>query len=429
MDLSQNIIAIVDDDSDILLSAKLFLKKYFQEILCFSHPSELFAALGKINISVVLLDLNYQKGQNDGKEGLGALEHLKTNFSEIEVVMMTAYVEVNIAVEAVKKGAFDFMVKPWQNEKLLVTIMNAVQKRTMDSQLFQQAAVIHASAKNLDPILGDSNSMEQIRELINQVAPTDAAVHIKGGAGSGKSLIAQHIHQRSTRSNQAFIVMDFSSLNEEMQFESLFGNSNTIGKWMLAKGGSIYLKEISFMSLAVQEKLLELLKQQGESGVRILSSSKEVNLQHNFQQELYYRLNTIEVNCPDLSNRKEDLLELLDYFLEHFKSLYRKPNISIQPLVMEQLKQYEWPGNVKELKRAIEREIIIGSTEIMSNNIIPSLSVPQNVQKNFKLDELEKRHIRMVLANKKGNIQQSAAELGISRAALYRRIEKYGLDL
>ncbi|MBL4707456.1 MAG: sigma-54-dependent Fis family transcriptional regulator [Flavobacteriales bacterium] len=289
--------------------------------------------------------------------------------------------------------------------------------------------MIHASVQDLDSIIGDSSAIQQIRELIHQVAPTEATVLIKGNAGSGKSLIAQHIHQRSNRSDKAFITFNFSSIKETAQLDSLFGDSNTPGKWLLAKGGSIFFKEISLMNSAVQERLLNTLKQQSEKEVRILSSSRESIFPSDFNQELYYRLNTIEVNSPRLSNRTEDIPELFDYFLEHFKSLYRKTNSSVAPLVIEQLKQYEWPGNVRELKRAIERVVVIGTSKIEMKDIIPSFSTHIIREDKLKLDELEERHIRMILTINTSNIQKSAAELGISRAALYRRIEKYEIIL
>lgn len=429
MDLSQNTIAIVDDDSDILLSAKLFLKKYFQTILCFTHPNDLFKALEKENIDAILLDLNYSTGQNDGQEGLAALFQLKTTFPKTEVIMMTAYAEVGLAVEAVKRGAFDFMVKPWQNEKLLVTLMNAVQKRAMNRRLFQQAAMIHETTQELTPILGESHLIEQIRELISQIAPTDATVLIKGETGSGKSLIAQHIHQRSTRSSEVFISIDFSSLPEEKQWESLFGNETSIGKWELAKGGTLFLKEINYMTRTIQEQLLTSLTTPEGKQIRILSSSKENNINQSVLPELQYRLSTIEVNCPSLKERPEDLIELFDYYLNFFKSLYRKPNLMARPLVLEQLKQYAWPGNVRELKRAIERVVVIGEVTIKCENLIPSLSNQSVKEKSLKLEELESQHIQFVLLKNNGNIQQSAAELGLSRAALYRRIEKYNIKL
>lgn len=428
VDLSKNTVAVVDDDEDILLSARLFLKRYFQEVLCFSTPKELLKTLPTTGIALVLLDLNYEAGQHDGQEGLAALSTIKAGFPTVEVVVMTAYAEVQLAVNAVKMGAFDFVVKPWQHEKLIVTLMNAIQKRGMENELKHQKALIHTQNKALPPIIGESDALRKIRQLVSQIAPTDAPIHLSGPQGSGKHLIAQHIHQRSARKSQAFVVVDFTNLKSEEQVSYLLNTTNGKNKWDLASGGTLYLKEIERMSTAMQQNLLRLLNEMDTSSIRILSSSSiaSASLLH---KDLLYQLTTLELEVPSLCERWEDLDDLVDFFTTSFKSRYQKEQLYFNADSTSLLTQYAWPGNVRELKRAIERAVIIAQHELRIEDLLPAFSMNKPSNSVLKLDELEKQHILKVLEKRKGNIQQSANELGISRAALYRRIEKYKLPL
>lgn len=427
MDLAKNTIAIVDDDSDILLSAQLYLKKYFKKILCFSHPGDLILSLKNEKIDVILLDLNYQTGKNDGEEGIKFLKEIKNYPQTIEVLVMTAYSDVKIAVEAVKSGAFDFIVKPWQNEKLLISIMNAAQKKLMSEELNQKEIIINSNLETLSPLIGENPSMQKVRELISLLAPTDASILIQGETGTGKELVAKHIHQKSDYINQPFIQVDFASIPNELQSDVLFGNSNaTMGRWDMAKGGSLFLRNISAMNEQLQRKLFNSFPLNKESPARIISSiNSDINFNH-FRQDLFFKLNTVEINLPSLSERKEDLYELIDYFIEHFNTKYRKSIRFIEKLNNQSVISYPWKGNVKELKRAIERVVIVNQEELSLNDLIPNNSL-ENEDSLQTLNEIERNHIEIVLKKNNLNIQKSAAELGISRAALYRRIEKYML--
>lgn len=431
MDLAQNTLAIVDDDADILLSVKLFLKRYFQEVFCFSHPDELFYALHEksISIDIVLLDLNYQNGKNDGEEGIKALEKLKSTTNSIEVIVMTAYAEVQTAVDAVKKGAFDFIVKPWQNEKLLVSIMNAAQKKTLSEELSHKKLILDTTREELSPIIGESNSMQMLRELIDQIAPTNASIFIKGESGTGKELIARHIHKQSSISDQPFVTVDFASIPNELQMESLFGNStSTMGKWLAAKGGCLFLKNVSAMDASVQEHIFSYFPLHKNSPKRIISSLKDETQLKYFNPNLLYRLNTIEVKVPTLNERNGDFYELSEYFLEQHNNQHHKAIKFLEPTNKEIFSHYAWKGNIKELNRAIERAVLINQNSFTIRDLLPS-NISQRENRAQKLEEIERQHIEKVLVNNQMNIQKSAAELGISRAALYRRIEKYKLAL
>ena len=426
MDVAKSTIAIVDDDADVLLSARLFLKRYFEKILTFEHPKLFLSSSKDQSVDVVLLDLNYESGQLDGQEGLTALELIKKQFPATEVIVMTAYAEVNIAVDAVKKGAFDFMVKPWQNEKLLVTLMNALQKKLMGNQLLKQEAFINAPIEQMDPLIGESDAMQQIRSLIAQVAASPISIYISGESGSGKELVAKQIHQLSQQAQQAFVSMDFSSVRKDSQEEVLFGSSsNPFGKWQQAKSGTLYLKEITSMDSFVQDRLLQSLKNEEARSIRILSSSRNEALKHGINKELFYKLNTLEIKVPPLRERWEDLFDLVDYYHSHFGQVHQKHNITISEKTIAELQSHSWPGNIRELKQALERAIIIVEEQIRSKDLIP----PSSPKKRLKLEDLEKEYILNTLEQCKGNIQQSAQQLGLSRAALYRRIEKYQLSV
>ncbi len=427
MDLSKTLIAIVDDDEDIQISAELFLKKYFERVLSFSQPDELFSFLEEETADVILLDLNYENGRNDGREGIEALEKIKQSGKSTEVLIMTAYAELEIAVDAVKKGAFDFIVKPWQNEKLLVSIMNAAQKKSMQMELMQKELMISSGQEPLSPIIGESPGINKIREVIIQVAKTNAPILIKGETGTGKSLVAKHIHQQSNQSNQPFIQIDFRSIPAELQLQTIFGNSiDKLGKWYLAEGGTLYLKNILAMTADVQTQLLQLLNKNQNLPKRIISTVDSNKGLDGFDQDLFFKLNIIEIDIPRLRDRHEDIIDLTEYFIEEYNVKYNKSTLPFNQKEGNLLLQYSWSGNVKELKRAVERAIIINQGNLSAVDLLPS-NKHYSVLKSKPLKEIEKEHIAKVLFKNEQNIQKSASELGISRAALYRRIEKYNL--
>ena len=428
MDLSKNTIAVVDDDPDILLSIQLFLKQYFDSIYTYAHPNELLEASEGESIALVLLDLNYESGHNDGKEGITALETIKKQFKEAEVVVMTAYAGVDLAIEAIKKGAFDFVVKPWQNEKLLVTLINAIQKRSLQSQLLQKEIALTSRLKPLGPIVGESDKMQQLRAAIAQVGPKEVTVYLQGERGSGKELIAQHLHQFSQRSNRAFITIDFSLLNEKEQLKELFGSQNDSGKLMLAKGGTLFLKEIPAMTTGIQIQLLNALHAT-DSNIRIISSAHKTVEQKRVRTDLLEYLSLVDIEVPTLQERAEDLPDLLNYFLDQYCKQYQKDRPILSTTLFEDLYHYSWPFNVRELKRAVERIVAMDIEEIKAEHIIQRPDRTSAFQQDLSLESMEKGHIMKILQHNKGNIQLSARELGISRAALYRRIDKYQLKL
>ena len=425
MDLSKNNIAIVDDDEDILFSAKLFLKKYFNKIVCFSHPNELLELILEEKIDVVLLDLNYKKGKNDGEEGLCALESIKSMPKSPEVIVMTAYAEVSTAVNAVKKGAFDFIVKPWQNEKLLISILNATQKKSMAEELIQQRQIINSRLEILDPIIGESVENQKIRDTIAQIAPTSANIIIFGSNGTGKELIAKHICKFTKPSNKPFIRVDLTSIPKKLQTETLFTNStNQTSKWCAAKNGILLIKNIDLLTAENQKKLLNYWDLNESSPQKIICTSLNEEKIVSLNKTLLYKLNTIEIKIPDLINRLEDIQELIEYYLDFYNTKYGKSIRFIENKIISQY-EYPWEGNIRELKRAIERAVLVSKTQFSYEDLLPNnLLADENIQ---KLDDIEKGYIVQVLKRNRNNIKKSAAQLGISRASLYRRIEKYKL--
>lgn len=436
-------IAVVDDDADVLASVHMHLGRFFKEVNTFSTPAEFMTYLQSNAADALLLDMNYRKGEYDGKEGLQFLYDLKEHHPLLEVVTMTAYGEVELAVEAVKAGAFDFIVKPWQNEKLLITMMNAVKKRKNAEELHrlqQRELAINKSYGDSAVFIGSGDAMLKIKELIMQVATTNANVLIHGESGTGKTLAARQIHWHSKRSAQAFVTASLTSLTHEMQEQQLLGTlSGEVGKWELATNGTLLLQELSKLSPLVQSKILSELQLLPGSETqppshRIISTTSTpitdaVN-NGQFRQDLFYRLNTVEINLPPLRDRLEDLPELLNHFLELYSERHQKKVLNYSPSCIRQLSDYEWPGNIRELQYSIERAVVISkSDELDANDVIPNRNAPAESSDVFSIAELEKRHITTVLHKNKGNISVSASQLGLTRAALYRRIEKYKINV
>lgn len=427
MDLSKAKLAIVDDNQDIILALELFLKPYFSTVTSYSKPTELEAQLEKIDIDVLLLDMNYHKGQNDGSEGLQALERLKKKYPKLEVIAMTAYAEVDLAVKAIKQGAFDFVTKPWQNEKVLVSIMNAVQSGYMKNRLQQKESIL-SNAIQVEPLIGESEHLQFVRKQIHELGPTHASLLIIGEKGVGKSLVATHLHLLSGSEPTVFITIDFSAINLEKQWTTLYNESfESPGKWQLAKGGTLYLKEISQMTVFVQERLHKLINTEGSANIRLISSTSSSLPNESFNRNLLYELNAIELVLEPLRKRVGDLLDLLDYFLEKYSRKYNKSRKIASSIALDQLKLYPWYGNARELEHAVEKAVILDKPLQSLEDLIPAVKANNREEEGRTLEEIEKRHISKTLKLHAGNIQKSALDLGISRAALYRRIEKYSI--
>ncbi|MBB2144335.1 response regulator [Pedobacter sp. LMG 31464] len=451
-------ILVIDDDDDILLSARLFLKQHFNQILTCKSPREINVLLSKNEVDIILLDMNYQKGASDGREGLYWLEHILSIDKDYVVILMTAFGNVELAVQAIKKGATDFILKPWENEKLYATLSAATRLRQSNKKV-KKLEKIHTSmqsdmARKFEHIVGNNDSVQQLQKTLIKVAPTDANVLILGENGTGKQVFAYELHKNSLRRKQIFMHVDLGSLNENLFESELFGyakgaftdaREDKPGRFEMADGGTIFLDEIGNLSLPLQAKLLSVLQNRtvtrlGESkerkiDVRLISATNmplnEMVAKGTFRQDLLFRINTVELLLPPLRQRGNDIVLLAYHFLQVFSSKYHKAIKNITAKAEQTLLNYSWPGNIRELQHVIERAIIMtDGLEITENDLqlSPQKFGNQGVlQADMPLEEMEKMMVNKAIEKHKGNISRAAAELGLTRAALYRRIEKFGL--
>lgn len=438
-------ILIIDDQEDILFTAKMLLKKHYETIYTLNNPKNVVQLVAESEIDLVLLDMNYRIGFEDGREGLYFLKEIKTLSPKTIVILMTAFGKVETAVEGLKNGAFDYILKPWDNEKLLDTIKKGVAEARRNKKKNT------LEATTADYFIGTSKPIEKAYALANKVAQTDANVLILGENGTGKYVLGRYIHENSARKNNAFIHVDLGSLNENIFESELFGyakgaftdaKADTIGKLEAAQNGTIFLDEIGNVPLHLQSKLLQVIQTKtvvrlGETkprkvDVRIITATNlnlklEVNAK-NFREDLYYRINTMEITLPALRERIEDKIPLAHFLLHKMILKYERASIIFEEKALIQIENHAWNGNIREMENRIERAVIL-----CENNVIHSADLDlENITKfetpdEFQLSDIEKVAIEKVLFKNDFNISKSAEELGLSRAALYRRIEKYHL--
>jgi DNA-binding NtrC family response regulator len=447
MKKTQASILIIDDQEDILFSAKMLLKKHFDTIYTLNNPKNVVQLLAEKDIDLVLLDMNYRIGFEDGKEGIYLLKEIKKLSPNTVVILMTAFGKVETAVESLKLGAFDYILKPWDNEKMLETIKNGIQ---------ESRKLVTKNSKNdkeSSYFIGNSKAIEKAYSLADKVAKTDANVLVLGENGTGKFVMAKYIHQNSERKNEVFISVDLGSLNATIFESELFGyvkgaftdaKTDTIGKFEAAQNGTIFLDEIGNVPLHLQSKLLQVIQNKkvirlGETkqrplNVRIITATnlnlKEEVRRKNFREDLYYRINTMEIVLPSLRERKEDKLPLAQFLLDKMISKYEKDNLIFDEKALEKIEKHAWNGNIREMENRIERAVILcENNRITSSDLDLEMvtSFDENSE-DFQLSDIEKTTIEKVLLKNEFNISKSAEELGLSRASLYRRIEKYDIE-
>jgi DNA-binding NtrC family response regulator len=447
MKKTQASILVIDDQEDILFSAKMLLKKHFETIYTLSNPKNVIQLLAENEIDLVLLDMNYRIGFEDGKEGMYLLKEIKKLVPNTVVILMTAFGKVETAVESLKMGAFDYILKPWDNEKMLETIKKGIQERRK---------MVSKEVKNENVtsyFIGQSKSIEKAYALAQKVAKTDANVLILGENGTGKYVMAKYIHQNSERKNEVFIPVDLGSLNENIFESELFGyakgaftdaKNDTIGKFEAAQNGTIFLDEIGNVPLHLQSKLLQVIQTKmvtrlGETkqrplNVRIITATnmnlKEEVHQKNFREDLYYRINTMEIVLPALRERKEDKVPLAQFLLEKMIAKYERNEIVFDKKALEQIEKHAWNGNIREMENRIERAVILceNNTINVADLDLENITTFDENTDDFQLSDIEKVAIEKVLVKNEFNISKSAEELGLSRASLYRRMEKYGIE-
>lgn len=448
---------IIDDDDDILLSARLFLKQHFSQVITCKSPRELNVLLSRNEVDVILLDMNYQKGANDGREGLYWLDHILSIDKDYVVILMTAYGNVELAVQAIKKGATDFILKPWENEKLFATLSSASKLRQSNKKV-RKLEKLHSSLQTdvnraFSNIVGSSESLRQLQHTLTKVAPTDANVLILGENGTGKQVFAYELHRLSPRRNQVFMHVDLGALPEQLFESELFGyakgaftdaKEDRPGRFEMAEGGTIFLDEIGNLSLPLQAKLLTVLQNRtitrlGEGrerkiNVRLITATNmplnDMVTKGTFRQDLLFRVNTVELELPRLAKRGNDILLLANHFLQVFSNKYHKGMLRLSDKAEALLLNYSWPGNVRELQHVTERAVImadgpeIGPADLQ---LSPQKFGTPAIQADIPLEEMEKLMVQKAIDKHKGNISRAANDLGLTRAALYRRIEKFDL--
>lgn len=456
--MEQARILIVDDDRDILETARMFLKQEFSHVQIEQNPEKIPFLIQSNDYDVILLDMNFKIGVNDGEEGFKWLSRILTDDPAAVVILITAYGEVDLAVKAMKMGATDFVLKPWKNQKLLGTIMSAIQlrksRREVEKLKQTQEKLVDTIDQPYADFIGESPAIVRVRELIDRVAGTDADVLVLGENGTGKELVARAIHRNSLRKNKIFISVDLGSITETLFESELFGHvkgaftdarQDKPGRFELASGGTLFLDEIGNLSMGLQSKLLTVLQNRKVQRVggtqeiavdfRLICATNmplnEMVYEKKFRQDLLYRINTVEIRVPPLRERQDDIPLLADHFLALYGKKYKRPGMKIEKSVVQKMKKYFWPGNIRELQHAIERAVIlseektIDSAELLIN---ASAQRPKIEQAPRTLEEMEKLFILQSLDENEGNVSQTAITLGMTRTALYRRMKKHGIQ-
>jgi DNA-binding NtrC family response regulator len=449
-------ILMIDDDEDVLLAAKMLLKKQGHHVIIEKNPNKIPFLLNNDTYDVILLDMNFSKDITSGKEGFHWLGQILEKDPNAVVILITAFGDVEMAVRALKQGATDFILKPWQNEKLVATISTAIRLKQSYNQVDKlkkaKEMLEEQISKPFGEIIGQSTPIKDVFALIDKVAKTDANVLILGENGTGKELIARAIHQRSLRKDNSFVSVDMGAITETLFESELFGHKKGAftdaredrpGRFELANGGTLFLDEIGNLSMALQSKLLSALQsrqvtrvgsnQQLNVDIRLICATNmplhKMVQEGTFRQDLLYRINTVEIHVPPLSDRVEDIPMLAQHYLQYYAKKYHKQVSNIAPEAMDKLKRYAWPGNIRELQHSIERAVIMtDSNSLQETDFLLSRSLSSGANSNtLNLDEVEKSAIAKALQMHNGNISKAADELGLTRASLYRRMEKYGL--
>lgn len=449
-------ILIVDDNEGILKSLKFSLKYEFEEVETIKNPNVLPSLLRSKSYDVILLDMNFSAGVNTGNEGLYWLKEIFRYDKDAIVILITAYGDVELAVKAIKMGATDFIQKPWDDDKLLATLKSALKlKHTKRKFVEKELSQTKSGPKYQEniKILGESESIKEVLYMATKVAKTDACVLILGENGTGKELIARDIHCNSTRTNNTFLSVDIAALSENLVESELFGHmkgaftdahEDRKGRFEMASGGTLFLDEIGNLSLAAQTKLLTALQNRKihpigsnhsvDIDIRLISATNKslrqmVNNQE-FREDLLFRINTIEINIPPLRDRGDDILLLSNYFLDKFARKYEKNKPQLDKKAQNKLLLYHWPGNIRELQHTMEKAVILSDSEILNpSDFVFHNQEPEDetLASSLKLQDVERITIEKALSKNKGNLSNTAKELGITRKTLYSKIEKYGI--
>jgi len=462
MEKKSGSILIVDDDEDILIAGRLMLNRTFAQVLTCRQPETIPELLRLHQFDAVLLDMNFGPGESSGKQGLEWLEQILEIDPKIVVVMITAHGNIDTVVEAMKRGATDFVAKPWQNEKVVATLSAAValHKSRVEAASLRQTnrALLEAASESSSNIIGQSEAMKAVFAIIRRAAPTDANVLVLGENGTGKELIARELHRQSKRSERVFLSVDVGAISESLFESEMFGHrkgaftgasEDRPGRFQAANGGTLFLDEVGNLPQHLQAKLLNVLEQRKvtpvgsdtpeEINVRVISATN-VSLEtlsdaSQFRPDLLFRLNTVEITLPPLRERRDDILPIAEHYLAIYSRKYSSETKSFSTSAREAMKDYDWPGNVRALRHAIERAVILATSDVVEPDDLQlnyAIAGPQPATVEaepvvLKLDQMEKATIEKALRKHGFNISHAANELGLTRASLYRRMEKHDL--
>jgi len=448
-------ILIVDDNKNALSALRMFLMLDFENVVTISNPNLLPSKLKEQMFDVVLLDMNFSAGINNGTEGLFWLSEIKKISPTTEVVPITAYGDVELAVKALKLGASDFVLKPWENQKLLATIKSSCRHRQsnlkIDKLQSREDYLKHEINKNRNIIIGESPEIKAVQKLIEKVSKTDANVLITGENGTGKELVAQEIHRQSNRASELIVSVDMGAIPETLFESELFGHKkgaftdareDRIGKFQLADKGTLFLDEIGNLPLTLQSKLLAVLQNRvvtpvgsnknNPINIRLISATN-CNMQDmvgnmSFREDLLYRINTIQIEIPPLRERGDDIELLATHFLKIFEKKYQKRRLKLSIGAIRKLKKHSWPGNIRELQHTIEKAVILSDSDVLTDNdFLFNTTHNSASDRPESLEEMERIMIEDAMDSNRGNYSAAANQLGISRQTLYNKLKKYGL--
>lgn len=448
MQLKNANILVIDDDPDVLTALRIMLKSLVSNVVTEKNPNNITALLEREKFDVIILDMNFNGVVNTGNEGIFWLNKIKQIDKRVDVILITAYADIDLAIRSLKKGASDFLVKPWKNQKMIEALKLLVEKKSVKPQLSRPTA---AGNK----IIGESEEMQSVFEKLRKVAPTDANILILGENGTGKDLVARAIHDQSLRKNKPFVKVDVGALTESLFESELFGykkgaftdaREDRKGRFEAANGGTLFLDEIGNISLRQQARLLTVLQNRmitplGSNetipiDIRLICATNlelsDLADENTFRKDLIYRINTVDLMVPPLRNRGTDITLLSRYFTDMYAEKYFKGPFSFDKDFFSKLKSHSFPGNVRELQYVLERAVIMADSDTLAakdlvfSGLEKSIPTSNGIQET-NLESVEKQTILKVIDKNKGNISKSAKELGITRAALYRRLNKYDL--
>ncbi len=451
-------VLVVDDDADVLQAARLLFKQHFASVHTETIPERIPPLLQNERYDVILLDMNFARDVSSGEEGFYWLDQILSIDPTAVIVLITAFGDVDLAVRAIKAGATDFVLKPWQNEKLLATLSSAMKLHHSNEQARvlteRQQHLVRTLDQPFSEFIGVSAAMRQVFDTIQRVGPTDANVLILGENGTGKELVARALHRQSKRADQIFVGVDMGAVSDTLFESEFFGHvkgaftdarEDRAGRFELASGGTLFLDEIGNLPPRMQAKLLTVLQERTVArlgsnkttpvDIRLVSATnmpiEEMVQQNEFRQDLLYRINTIQIALPSLRERPDDIAPLAEHFLGLYCTRYHKTRKRLSAGALKRLEHYSWPGNVRELQHAIERAVIMADKTLLGPGDFPLYDQRGKdmrlVFRELHLEEVERTVIHKVLTKHEGNLSHAARELGLSRAALYRRIQKYGL--